>query len=163
MVIKLWGLFFLTYVILFGVRLRSWDNAIEGHCYSTDKLARPGDPHPKVDNIYITITCLYLFSTLVYCLQGEMLKVNEEIASRLRKYRAYHVLVIAMLQFPLHTYSVIALRIANEKLLKSGNVEQQWGFGQVAAILLLGGNLVVLLNHFQGDSPRYYSQFKDLD
>ena len=77
--------------------------------------------------------------------------------------RTLDVLILATLQFPLHTYSVITLRISNEKLLKSGTSEQQWGFGQVAAILLLGGNLVVLLNNFQGDSSRYCSQFKDFD
>jgi hypothetical protein len=60
------------------------------------------------------------------------------------------VLSVAMLQFPLHAYSIFTLRASNEKLLRSGNMEQQWGFGQIAAILLLGSNLIVLLNGLQG-------------
>lgn len=58
---------------------------------------------------------------------------------------------IAALQFPLHLYSVFTLRASNEHLLNSGNTEQQWGFGQIVAVVILGQNLTVLLNGISGN------------
>jgi hypothetical protein len=40
------------------------------------------------------------------------------------------VLIIAMMQYPVHVYTVFALRIANEDRL-DGDSENYWGFGQV--------------------------------
>jgi hypothetical protein len=60
------------------------------------------------------------------------------------------ILGIAALQFPLHVYSIFTLRSLNESLLISGSAEQEWGFGQIVAVILLGTNLVTLVNGFQG-------------
>jgi hypothetical protein len=38
---------------------------------------------------------------------------------------------VAALKFPLHVYSVFALRTSNEGLLSSGSSEKEWGFSQV--------------------------------
>lgn len=46
------------------------------------------------------------------------------------------VLIIAMMQYPVHVYTVFALRIANEERL-DGDSENDWGFGQVVALALL--------------------------
>ncbi|KAH7088572.1 hypothetical protein FB567DRAFT_524657 [Paraphoma chrysanthemicola] len=48
------------------------------------------------------------------------------------------ILSVAMLQCPLHIYSMFALRASNEKLLDEGDSERKWGFGQIAAMVLLG-------------------------
>jgi hypothetical protein len=53
-------------------------------------------------------------------------------------------LLVALLQYPVHMYSVFALRAANESRLTQGNTEQDWGFGQVVAVILLGNNVVLL-------------------
>ncbi|KAH7413634.1 hypothetical protein DE146DRAFT_1630 [Phaeosphaeria sp. MPI-PUGE-AT-0046c] len=45
---------------------------------------------------------------------------------------------IALLQCPLHIYSIFALRSANERFLDEGGAEREWGFGQVVAMVLLG-------------------------
>jgi hypothetical protein len=65
---------------------------------------------------------------------------------------SFIVLNVAAFQFPLHVYSIFALRASNEALLSSGITEQQWGFGQIVAMILLGTNIVVLVNGIQGTS-----------
>jgi hypothetical protein len=51
------------------------------------------------------------------------------------------VLVIALLQYPLHLYSAVALRISNEDFL-DGESEGEWGFGQVMALMLVADTLI---------------------
>ncbi|KAH7123579.1 hypothetical protein B0J11DRAFT_315464 [Dendryphion nanum] len=56
------------------------------------------------------------------------------------------ILGIAMLQCPLHIYSIFALRASNERFLEEGGAERQWGFGQIAAVVLLAGNLLPIVD-----------------
>lgn len=51
------------------------------------------------------------------------------------------VLIIAMMQYPVHVYTVFALRIANEERLE-GDSENDWGFGQVVALALLTSSIL---------------------
>jgi hypothetical protein len=51
------------------------------------------------------------------------------------------VLIIAMMQYPVHVYTVFALRIANEDRL-DGDSENYWGFGQVVALALLASSVL---------------------
>jgi hypothetical protein len=51
------------------------------------------------------------------------------------------VLQLALVQYPLHTYMLIALREGNDKLL-DGDSENYWGFGQVVALLLLASSIL---------------------
>lgn len=62
------------------------------------------------------------------------------------------ILSIAMLQCPLHIYSIFALRSSNEKLLDEGSSERQWGFGQIAAMVLLGNNILQIVDGIAGKS-----------
>lgn len=57
-----------------------------------------------------------------------------------------------MLQCPLHIYSIFALRAANEQLLEGGTTEKEWGFGQIAAVVLLGGNILQIVDGVFGES-----------
>jgi hypothetical protein len=61
------------------------------------------------------------------------------------------VLEFAFLQFPLHAYSVITLRRSNDSLLISGITEQEWGFGQVSAMILLAPNIVGIVVGITGE------------
>jgi hypothetical protein len=48
------------------------------------------------------------------------------------------VVLITFLQYPVHLYMVIALRIANhDRKYLTGDSENLWGFGQVVAIILV--------------------------
>ena len=62
------------------------------------------------------------------------------------------ILALALIQYPVHVWSIFALRAANDKLLTAGLAEQQWGFGQIVAIVLLGSNVVALCNGVGGQS-----------
>jgi hypothetical protein len=61
-------------------------------------------------------------------------------------------LIIALIQYPVHTYSVFMMPAMNESHLVQGSTEQDWGFGQVVAITLLGSNIVML---FEGISSMW--------
>jgi hypothetical protein len=64
----------------------------------------------------------------------------------------YTLLGIAMLQCPLHIYSIFALRASNERYLEDGSSEQDWGFGQIAAVVLLAGNILQIIDGVVGKS-----------
>lgn len=52
------------------------------------------------------------------------------------------VLFIAMVQFPLHLYFIICLRLSNEPLLSNGSDENEWGFGQIYSLIMSAGLLI---------------------
>jgi hypothetical protein len=162
--VGLWGVFFLTYTILFGKRLQSWEYNTPGHCYNAHLLAGSTAQHPHVDNLYIGITCWCLFASLCgvgdYLIYGRPSQQREKFQRRMplafsSVFSSFNMkftmLYLAFLQFPLHAYSVIMLRISNESLLTSGNVEQEWGFGQVSAMVLLAPNLIGLIAGVTGE------------
>jgi hypothetical protein len=64
------------------------------------------------------------------------------------------LLQIAMLQCPLHIYSIFALRASNEGYLENGSLEKEWGFGQTAAVISLGGNILQFVDGIAGMIPR---------
>ncbi|KAJ4152229.1 hypothetical protein NW765_017738 [Fusarium oxysporum] len=51
--------------------------------------------------------------------------------------RKFWILILALGQYPLHTYMVFALRASNQGYL-IGDSENEWGFGQVMAMVLVG-------------------------
>jgi hypothetical protein len=167
--IALWATLYLTYTSLFGVRLQSWDYNNPGHCYNTYHLSTPNADHPYVDDIYIAITCLYVFGTLFVAatkltplssleilrrmvatngsLREPFLRERSLRGQSLREARnsgftQYIVLSVAFAQFPLHAYSTFTLRSSNESLLNSSNNEQTWGSSQIGAMVLLAPNLI---------------------
>jgi hypothetical protein len=171
--ILLWLILYLVYTSLFGVRLRAWNWNLPGHCYNTHKISLPTASHPRVDGIYIGLTCLYLFASL-WIASGVMIPLlaaysrsERPLFNFLTKrfglmklygdYKEISVLCIATIQLPLHLYSLVALRASNEKLLKSGATEQEWGFGQIVAVVLLGTNILGLLNGVQGTFVCFYN------
>ncbi|KAE8445340.1 hypothetical protein EG329_013462 [Mollisiaceae sp. DMI_Dod_QoI] len=90
--IALWAILYLTYTSIFGVRLKSWDYDNPGHCYNTNHLSAPTANHPYVDNIYIAVTCLYVFTTLLvavmrfnYMVPLELLRYGVAERGRVRK------------------------------------------------------------------------------
>jgi hypothetical protein len=161
--ILLWSILYIVYTSLFGVRLKGWNWNIGGYCYNPHKISLPTASHPYVDNIYISMTCFYVFGSLIWA-SGFInfyvsalltrFKVEQHRVRLFNKFRdrvaEAVVLMVAALQLPLHLYSLLALRASNEKLLNSGTTEQEWGFGQVVAVMLLGSNVLGFLNGVQG-------------
>lgn len=51
------------------------------------------------------------------------------------------ILAVALAQYPVHVYTLFALRKSNEAYL-SGDSGNQWGFGQVVALVLVASVLL---------------------
>lgn len=194
---------YLAFVIMFGMKLRTWNNDIPGKCYNTNRISIPTSSHPYVDNIYLSLTCLYFVASMWACLQVAIsayprflktknavltnfefiIEDHENLSSaefglvlvmsvidllstkylppklrrwwvgfieNIKKQNLYYsfvsdnksiVLLLALIQYPLHTYMVIALRQGNDKLL-DGDSENYWGFGQVIALISLASSVL---------------------
>ena len=176
---------YLVFAILFGIRLGQWDDEVQGRCYNSRALALADAKHPDVDQIYLGITCLYMFALLFLTLAMAISRCRVDPAWGKRRstmvsaaiaysrgYTKYSysvpssgglgawadqlglqskiwyplripmasaqinpILTIAMLQLPLHLYFIIRIRITNEPLLLDGSDENQWGFGQIYALI----------------------------
>lgn len=187
----IWSYLYLGYTIAFGIRLRSWNEDTLGQCYITSGIAVPGNRHPYVDHIYISVTCLWVIVSLYGALglshtafsstkYGDriQLALNRVLDRELRRLEASGIdtelltqmippirflrattpltftedpdgkqiaaLLIALIQYPVHMYSIFVMRATNESHLVQGSSEQDWGFGQVVAAILLGNNVVML-------------------
>lgn len=64
--------------------------------------------------------------------------------------RQVTILAIAMIQCPIHIYSICALRFSNKSYLEGGP-ETAWGFGQIVAMVLLGGNILQFIDGYIGE------------
>jgi hypothetical protein len=62
------------------------------------------------------------------------------------------LLSVALLQCPLHIYSIFALRASNERYLDGGVSGSDWGFGQIVAMVLLGANFLSIADGITGMS-----------
>ncbi|KAH3917997.1 hypothetical protein HBI56_177680 [Parastagonospora nodorum] len=60
------------------------------------------------------------------------------------------ILSLALLQCPLHIYSIFALRASNERYLDGGVSGSDWGFGQTVAMVLLGANFLSIADGITG-------------
>ena len=128
-------LLYLAFVVMFGVRLNDWDDSTPGQCYSTSRIAIPDGLHPVGDQIYLGITSFYCFALL------SAATIESRLPS-LRDNAQKTVIVMGLLQFILHVYMAISLRISNQSLLDNPSLEQKWGFGQLLAVVMLGATVV---------------------
>ena len=129
---------------MFGIRLNDWNDDISGRCYSTSGISSPNAKHPLVDQIYLGVTFVYVLSianaAMVYC----------RVPS-IRQYWQMFIIIIGTLQFVLHVYTLVALRVSNQPLLDS-SLEDQWGFAQVLALVMLGSTLLECARSLDGES-----------
>ena len=128
---------------MLGVRLNDWNDASPGRYYNTSKVALPNAKHPLVDQVYLGVTSFY-----VYILMGAATTLY--ITPIIRLYYQIYVVTTSTLQFLLHVYTLVALRISNEPLLDNAALENEWGFGQVVAIMMLAATLLECAIGFEG-------------
>ena len=168
--IVIWMILYLIFTCLFAVHLNSWSFDVSRHCYNTSHISLPNARHPYVDHIYIAFTCLYVLSSVYLSVAIANSKGLLDKLSNMESYNfnvtrsmivlllalfsistPYHFMVlnIAMLQYPLHVYTLFTIRANNEGSLTNGSEEKQWGFAQIGAMVLLATN-VLLLNGVQG-------------
>jgi hypothetical protein len=127
--------------------LNSWDDDVIGKCYNGMMVSGVHN-HPLVDKVYVITTTFILAVCLMAMMIYLMIMEYEEREGRINprlvaRYGGCTIktitlmgLVSALTQFPLHLYMMIALRMTNQGLLTDSN-ENQWGFGQSVAIIML--------------------------
>jgi hypothetical protein len=63
---------------------------------------------------------------------GDKRSINHFLLGQMR----FSVVFIALLQYPLHLYMAVAIRVSNQPYLE-GESENTWAFGQIVALVLL--------------------------
>lgn len=139
--IGIFGIFYIAFTIMLGIRLNQWNDRIPGQCFNASKIALPNARHPYVDQIYLGVTSFYLFGLLLNIVQPRIIGISTVQEG---------ILTISIAQFILHVYMVISLRISNHSLLKDASLEQEWGFGQVLALVMLGSTLMECARSLEG-------------
>lgn len=116
---------FFAFTVLLGIRLNEWDEETErGDCYITDMITNSGADHPAADKTYIGVTAAWLIISMGLVIIGKAQNVRP-------------ILVLSLLQFPVHFYMMVVLRLKNSNAIKSGESEDDWKFGQTLAVVLL--------------------------
>lgn len=125
---------YIALTILLCVRLHEWaPDTAPGRCYYTHLVTSVTASHPGADETYVGTTASWLVVVLLFSIFGGV---------RLRR----GILILSYLQFPLHLYMTLALRIANEgKFEGEMKHENEWDFGQTTAVVLLGIAVVEFL------------------
>ncbi|KAK2743478.1 hypothetical protein FQN55_007249 [Onygenales sp. PD_40] len=165
--IFLFATLYFIFGVIFYLHMMHWDPSKPGQCYSPSGYTRLW-----TDQIYLliireffyvalTLTLIYrwrrsrlwrnvarMLRTLLYGKTIAEARWKEPVDAWICECR-WTVLTLAMIQFPLHLYSVVAMRRANEGLLEGGGEENRWGFGQVVAIIMLAGTLIECLKGVQ--------------
>ncbi|KAI8963955.1 hypothetical protein F5Y11DRAFT_317942 [Daldinia sp. FL1419] len=128
------AILFLALTIILEVRLDEWSLTAEevGYCYITTGLAVAGASHPTADKAYVAITAIWLLLVMFGALFASV------------KFRK-PLLILSALQFPVHLYMMIKLRIENYPYLEGEN-ENRWDFGQTTATILLAITVVQLFH-----------------
>jgi hypothetical protein len=133
---------FIAVTILLLVNLSKWNEEEEGHCYITTFIETPDAVHPRADIIYVVITAVWNLFALASAVLGGPKRMKA-------------VVILAALQFPLHLYMMLALRVKNSNHLEGEESEDDWKFGQTIAVLLLA---LVLKDCYHG--IRHYREYE---
>ena len=133
--IAIFLMLYLTFVIMFGIRLNAWDDSTPGQCYSTSRIVLPDGLHPVGDQIYLGITSFYCFALLLVATIDSRMPGRRDNAQKT-------VILVGSLQFITHVTMAISLRISNQSLLDNPSIEEQWGFGQILAVVMLGATVI---------------------
>ena len=126
---------------MFGIRLNDWNDGIPGQCFNPQKITPPNARHPLVDQVYLGVTSFYVFCLALY---ATLYRGVDDSNSQ------NDVLWVGSVQFILHVYMVIALRVSNQSLLDDAALEEEWGFGQVLALIMFGSTLVECAKRLEG-------------
>ena len=142
--ISVFGLLYFGFTVMLGIRLNDWNDVVPGRCYRTSNIALPYAKHPYVDQVYLGVTSYYVYSLLV-------IVIGVCRVPRTRLYWQKSIIFVGALQFILHVYILVALRISNQPLLDNVALEDQWGFGQVIAIMMLVATLLECAKSIEGE------------
>jgi hypothetical protein len=133
--IAVFGLLFLVFTIIFGISLNKWDESIPGRCYNAKGIAAPRSKHPVGDIVYVAFTCFYWMGTLGGAIEHSIGDTKEHV------FRRFSIIQLSAMQYPIHMYMIITMRESNAGLLE-GDSENEWGFAQIVALVLLASTLI---------------------
>jgi hypothetical protein len=147
-VLYCYAVLFLGLTILLGLRLNEWSpDAEPGRCYNTQLLSIDSASQPSSDLIYIGITATYLLATLGFA-----------VFETKRQMRT--LIIVALIQYPLHLYFMLVLRKTNTHDLDGPESEDSWDFGQTIAVTLMWLTLGEILHGFI-EHRQYEARLKD--
>jgi hypothetical protein len=117
---------FFILTVLLEIRLDQWTLTSEdlGYCFRTDGIQPANASHPGTNKTYVAVMSSWMLLALFGTVIGK---------ARWRK----PLLLFSSLQFPVHVYMMISLRVSNQNHLEGGESENRWDFGQTTAMLLL--------------------------
>lgn len=126
----------------FATSLKGWDDGTAGRCYRTSYT----EDHPRPDLFYLGFTGIGMFLSVFGLMRGQKEKLSGSFPNN-RSVLTWGWLLplLALLQYPVHVWSVWTLRKENRGLPEvhsEGLEEDSWGFGQIVAIVLLSPVLV---------------------
>lgn len=81
LLVNIFGMLYLVFIAIFGVRLHSWNDNIVGACYHTRLLSISTSNHPLADEIYLAITSLYFFTALTLSTEPQLQQVVKNLDS----------------------------------------------------------------------------------
>ena len=139
----IFGLLHTGFTIMLVIRFNDWNDDLPGRCYITSKAVSAHPVHPSHDKVYVGITSYYVYISII----------TVTISCRMPTMR----LLYQKFMFPMGTllsllnmYTLLTLRISNEPLLDNTALENEWGFGQVVAMLMLAATLLECARSFEG-------------
>ncbi|KAK0701727.1 hypothetical protein B0T26DRAFT_528429 [Lasiosphaeria miniovina] len=136
-----YGILHLGFSILFGTMLKSWEWDVDGRCYNTNLVSHPSASHPYVDLIYLGVTCSYmqlmLMATVIAgCMDFDWGFKDEPDAEPWEVMMFGQFLLLAFVQYPIHLWSTVSLRLANESYFDDTS-ENEWSFGQIIPLIFV--------------------------
>jgi hypothetical protein len=141
--IGIFGLLFMIFTVIFGITLHKWDESVPGRCYNAKGIAAPGSQHPLGDRVYVALTSFYLLVTLGGALEYSIGNTKEHV------FRRFSIIQLSAIQYPLHLYMIVTMRESNASLLE-GDSENEWGFAQIVALVLLASTLLECVRGARG-------------
>jgi heme/copper-type cytochrome/quinol oxidase subunit 4 len=153
--ITVFGILFLIFTIIFGISLDKWDESMPGRCYNTKGIAASGSKHPLGDIVYVAFTCFYLMVTLGGAIEYSIGDTKKHV------FRRFSIIQLSAIQYPIHLYMIITMRESNANLLE-GNSENEWGFAQIVALVLLASTLIECVRGVKGTYSRAFVLMRSL-
>jgi hypothetical protein len=139
--VLVFAILYLVFLIILEVRLNKWNEEEPGKCYNWHLTTSPHARHPNAEKTYVAVTGVWMLVSVFSAVFASVKKLDKKVKS---------VLALGLLQFPVHVYMLITLRIANQGLLEGGEQENEWGFGQIVALVLLSDTIISAVNGLIG-------------
>ena len=139
----IFGLLYTGFTIMLGIRFNGWNDDSPGRCYITSKAVSAHPKQPVDDQIYLGALSFYVDISIVTVTILWRMPSMRLLSQKL-------IVTMGTLMSLLNVYTLVALRTSNEPLLEDAALENEWGFGQVVAIMMLAATLLECARGLEG-------------